>query len=238
MKKLAIIITSTILVLFVSVYLVNELSKVRTFQLFGGLVTSVETNEKVVALTFDDGPGANTQAILDVLRNHEVKGTFYLTGHELETYFIEGVNIVEEGHEIGNHSFSHQRMIFKTPAFVKDEIEKTDELIRKIGYEGVITFRPPFGRRLVVLPHYLSKNDRNTILWNIEPESYPDVAADSTKIVEYVVDNIEPGSIILLHVMYESRTESLQSVEGIITSLKEQGYAFKTVSELLEYSNQ
>ena len=230
-KKISIVL----ILLIVVGYLLNELSQSRTFQFFGGLVNSVETNEKVVAITFDDGPGVNTHEILDILRKHDVKGTFYLTGYEIEKYFEDASKIVQEGHEIGNHSYSHRRMVFKSPSFIKDEIDKTDELIRQIGYKGEITFRPPFGKRLFLLPQYLSKQDRNTIFMNIEPESYPEVAADANEIVNYVVKNIKPGSIILLHVMYESRRESLDSVDGIITSLKKEGYTFVTISELLKY---
>lgn len=238
MKKI-IKISIFIIILSIAVsYLINELSQSRSFQFFGGLVTSVETDEKVVALTFDDGPGVNTHEILDILGKHNVKGTFYLTGYEIEKNFEDASKIVQEGHEIGNHSYSHQRMVFKSPSFIKAEIDKTDELIRQIGYGGEITFRPPFGRRLVLLPYYLSKQDRNTIYMNIEPDSYPEIADDEKKIVNHVEENIEPGSIILLHVMYESRRESLNSVEGIITSLKEEGYKFVTISELLKYEVQ
>lgn len=88
------------------------------------------------------------------------------------------------------------------------------------------------------MPYYLSKNERNTILWNIEPETYPEIALSSDNIVNHVVDNVVPGSIILLHVMYESRIESLNAVEGIVSSLKEQGYTFVTVSELLDFENE
>src|SRR5690554_6941077 len=176
MKRIIIIISIALVFLVGIGFLLNEISKSRTFQFFGGLTTSVETNEKVVALTFDDGPGMNTDKILDILREHDVKGTFYLTGHEMENFFDEGVKIVQAGNEIGNHSYSHERMVFKSPSFIKDEIERTDEWIRQIGYEGDITFRPPFGKRLLFLPYYLSENERNTILWNIEPETYSEIA--------------------------------------------------------------
>lgn len=237
MKRIIILISIALVFLVGIGYLLNEVSKSRTFQFFGGLITSVETNEKVVALTFDDGPGANTDKILDILNKHDVKGTFYLTGNEITNFFNDGVTIVQAGHEIGNHSYSHERMVFKSPSFIRDEIERTDELIRQIGYEGEITFRPPYGKRLLFLPYYLSKNERNTVLWNIEPETYPEIASDADNIVNHVVDNIVPGSIILLHVMYESRMESLNAVEGIVITLKEQGYTFVTVSELLELEN-
>lgn len=234
MKRIIIVISMTIVFLSSLGYLINEVSKSRTFQFFGDFVTSVETNEKVVALTFDDGPGVNTDKILAILSDHDVKGTFYLTGHEIERFFDDGVNLVQAGHEIGNHTYSHKRMLLKSPSFIKKEIERTDELIRQIGYEGDITFRPPYGKRLLFLPYYLSKNARNTILWNIEPETYPEIASDSNNIINHVVDQIVPGSIILLHVMYESRIESLNALEGMVSSLKEQGYTFVTVSELLE----
>jgi peptidoglycan-N-acetylglucosamine deacetylase len=235
MKKKIILSCMVIILLMAMAYTLFNVSKSRTFQFFGGLVEKVETTEKVIALTFDDGPGMNTDEILTILRDENVKGTFYLTGREIENNFDDAIKIVEDGHEIGNHSYSHQRMVLKSPSFIKGEIEKTNELIRQIGYDGDIHFRPPFGKKLFLLPYYLSKQNQKSILWNIEPETYPEVAANSKKITEHVIEKAEPASIILLHVMYDSRSESINSVKEIITSLKEQGYMFTTVSELLTY---
>ena len=231
MKKILIVL----LLLIALSYSLFQVSKSRSFQFFGGLVEKVETKEKVVALTFDDGPGMHTDEILNVLQEKDVKATFYLTGKEIEENLDDAKTIVQAGHEVGNHTYSHQRMVLKSPGFIKKEIESTDEWIRKAGYEGDITFRPPYGKKLLFLPYYLNQHDRKTIVWNIEPETDPEVAADSEKITNHVTSKIEPGSIILLHVMYESRKESLESVEGIIESLKEEGYIFVTVSELLQY---
>lgn len=235
MKRIVMVGMLVLTLTIVLGFTLNEVSSSRSFQFFGGLVTKVETEEPLVALTFDDGPGVHTQEILQILREEGVKGTFFLTGEEIRLYQDDAIKIVEDGHEVGNHSYSHPRMILKTPNFIQNEIEKTDEWIRKIGFEGEILFRPPFGRKLFFLPYYLDKQERKTILWNIEPETDPEIAKDSQKIVDHVLTNIEPGSIILLHVMYESRRESLASVRDIIVSLKEQGYTFTTVSELLEY---
>jgi peptidoglycan-N-acetylglucosamine deacetylase len=235
MKKILIITLISFVFLVAAAYGTLKLSNSRDFQFYGGLVTKVDTEEKAVALTFDDGPTENTDGILNILEEENVKASFFLTGREIKENFEEAEKIAAAGHELGNHSYSHKRMVFKSPSFIKSEIEKTDELIRKAGYKGPIHFRPPNGKKLILLPRYLDQHDRKTILWNIEPDSYPEIASDSKKIVEHVNENIEPGSIILLHVMYDSREESRESIKRIIKSLKSEGYEFKTVSQLLEY---
>jgi peptidoglycan-N-acetylglucosamine deacetylase len=234
MKKIILVVLISIVLLLAIAFSLLKISSLRDFQFYGGIVTKAETTEKVVALTFDDGPTDNTDEILSILKEENVKATFFVTGREIEENFEEAKKLAEAGHELGNHSYSHKRMVLKTPSFIKNEIEKTDELIRKAGYEGTIQFRPPNGKKLIVLPRYLDKHDRKTILWNMEPDSYPEIASDSEKIVMHVNENIEPGSIILLHVMYDSREESMKSVKGIITELKAKGYKFQTVSEMLE----
>ncbi|WP_299090874.1 polysaccharide deacetylase family protein [uncultured Metabacillus sp.] len=234
MKFLKIVVAS-ILILIILGYGLLQVINSRSFQFFGEIINKVDTDKKVVALTFDDGPTNKTDDILKILHEKNIKATFFLTGKEIEENFEEAKKIFNAGHEIGNHTYSHQRMVFKSPSFVKDEIEKTDKLIRETGYSGEILFRPPNGKKLLLLPKYLADNDRKSILWDIEPETDPEIGADSEKIVQHVSDHVENGSIILLHVMYDSRKESLESVEGIINELTEQGYEFKTVSELLKY---
>jgi peptidoglycan-N-acetylglucosamine deacetylase len=212
-----------------------EIGKSRTFQFFGVIVPRVETPEKLVALTFDDGPTPEfTGEILRVLQEADVKATFFLIGGELEKHPEEGKKIVAAGHEIGNHSYSHQRMILVTPSFVKEEIEKTDALIRAAGYEKTPHFRPPYGKKLFALPYYLSNNNRRTITWDVEPESFPEFAKSSEATAQYVLDNTKNGSIILLHVMYDRQKKSLSAVKPIIEGLKQKGFRFVTVSELIE----
>jgi peptidoglycan-N-acetylglucosamine deacetylase len=214
-----------------------KISNSRTFQFFGSIVPRVNTAEKVVALTFDDGPIPNaTSEILNVLDEMHVKATFFVIGAELERNMSEGRKIVAAGHELGNHSYSHTRMILVTPDFVRQEVEKTDQLIREAGYTGEINFRPPFGKKLLALPYYLSRNKRKTITWDVAPDSNPEIARDATKIIEITRSQVKPGSIILLHVMYPGRKESLKAVRGIIETLRREGYRFVTVSELLQFA--
>lgn len=211
-----------------------HLSRSPTFQLFGGIVPRVETAVPVVALTFDDGPTARfTDEILTILREQEVKATFFVVGKALERNPVECQKIVAEGHELGNHSYSHQPMLLKPYAFIRQEVEQTDQLIRACGYEGDIHFRSPNGKKLVLLPYYLGRTKRKSISWDVAPEAEWDSAAGADKIVAQVLEEIRPGSIILLHVMYESRAKSRMALPAIIQGLQERGYRFVTVSELL-----
>ncbi len=215
-----------------------QISKARTFQFFGEIVPRVNTQQKIVALTFDDGPTpGGTDAILAILNAEGVRATFFLIGAQMEQHPDQARKLVAAGHELGNHSYSHDRMVFKSPAFIKSEIERTDELIRQAGHQGPIHFRPPFGKKLFLLPYFLSKHSRKSITWDVEPESFPEVASEKDKIVAHTLANTRPGSIILLHVIYESRAESLNAVREIIAGLKKEGYEFKTVSELLATVN-
>jgi chitin deacetylase len=211
-----------------------RLSNSRTLQLFGEIIPRVETSEPLIALTFDDGPTARfTDTVLSTLREEDVRATFFVVGKALERNPAECQKIVAEGHELGNHSYSHLRMILKPYAFVRQEIEQTDQLIRACGYEGDIHFRPPNGKKLILLPYYLARTDRKSVSWDVGPESDREVASSADRIVQRVLDETRPGSIILLHTMYESRAESREALPAIIQGLRERGYRFVTVSELL-----
>lgn len=211
-----------------------RLHKSRSVQLWGGLVTRVETDQRVVALTFDDGPSPfGTEAVLDTLARLEAKATFFVTGHELEARPDLGRRLVEAGHALGNHSYSHDPMVLRSPAWVRAEVERTDSLVRATGYDGPILFRPPYGKRLVVLPRYLHRTGRETLFWDVEPETFPEVAASAERIADHVAERVRPGSIVLLHVMYASRTESLRAVPLIVERLRAAGYRFVTVPDLL-----
>lgn len=208
-----------------------KVTKLRTFQFFGGLTYQVETENKVIALTFDDGPTKNLDQILPLLDKYNAKATFFLIGNEIEKHPEETKILVEAGHQIGNHTYSHKRMVLKSPSFIKEELEKTDELIRKSGYKSDIDFRPPYGKKFVGLPYYLNKHNRATIMWSLEPDTYYTSVDEK---VNYVVENIKPGSIILLHPMYDQTGGEIQAIEDILRELTNLGYEFVTVDELQE----
>ncbi len=237
LKKLVTIFLGVIIFFLLTGIASYKIMNSRKFQFFGGLVTRINTKDKVVALTFDDGPSQKVDAILPILDSQNVKATFFLIGSEIKQHSEETKKLITDGQEIGNHTYSHNRMIFKTPSYVKKEIEATDNLIREMGYKEPIQFRPPNGKKLIFLPYYLKQHSRKTILWDLEPNSYPEVNSSSDKIVQYVIDNVKPGSIILLHPMDDNKGTTINSIKGIIEGLKSKGYEFKTVNELLTYSS-
>ncbi|WP_430455235.1 polysaccharide deacetylase family protein [Rheinheimera sp.] len=223
-----------VLVLF-SVAGVWRLSSLPDLQVFGEIKSQASVTEKVVALTFDDGPTPDkTNQILQILAAEQIPATFFLIGREVQQHPQLVRQILAAGHQVGNHSFSHQRMIFKSPAFIAGEIEQTDKLLRDSGVDGVIYFRPPYGKKLLVLPWYLMKHHRVSVTWDVAPENFPKIAKDPQALVDYTVQQTKPGSIILLHVMYDSRQVTMQAVPQIIRQLKAQGYRFVTVHELLK----
>ncbi|AJK87078.1 polysaccharide deacetylase [Lysinibacillus fusiformis] len=223
-----------IVVILAFTFSAYKLMNARKYQLFGNLTSQVETNDKVVALTFDDGPTKNTDAILSLLDDYQVKATFFLIGKDIEGQPEEARKIAEAGHQIGNHTYSHKRMVLKSPAFIKHEIEKTDDLIADIGYTESIVVRPPYGKKLIGFPYYLNKHKRETITWNLEPDTFFTQADEK---VRYVKENIRPGSIILMHPMYDSTGNELQAIEKILQTLMDEGYTFVTIDELLTIKN-
>lgn len=205
------------------------------WQPFGELVTNVNTKKKVVALTYDDGPHpVNTSKLLDVFQKLQVKATFFVVGKNIEQHPEIIENILAQGHEIGNHSYSHLPMIFKRPSFIKSEINRTDRLLRELGVSKDIHFRSPFGLKRFVLSFILWQNRQKNILWNLDPKDY--MATNPESIENYILDKIEPGSIILLHDGGGDRSSTVKATEVAIQQLQQQGYEFLTVSELLKLS--
>ncbi|MBL1074148.1 polysaccharide deacetylase family protein [Nocardia sp. 2] len=222
----------TLVVLLVTAVGLYVLMNSRTYQVAGRIVARVQTEEKVVALTLDDGPTERTPQILRALADAEIPATFYLIGSELAAHPAQGVAIAKAGHEIGNHTYHHRRMVLVGPATVRDEVERCDAEIARTGYQGPITFRPPNGKKLFGLPRYLERHDRTTITWDVEPDSGKTATAD--EIVAETLAKVRPGSIILLHAMYASGEPSLAAIPRIVAGLRAEGYRFVTVSRLLE----
>jgi peptidoglycan-N-acetylglucosamine deacetylase len=233
-----------ILVAFISItvifYLFDKLAKTSKFQIFGEYFTKINTQELVVALTYDDGPSPTyTNQLIDLLNRLEAKATFFVIGQNIETHPETVKKIIDSGHEIGNHSYSHQKLIWKTPAFVRSEIDKTDELLRQLGVKQEILFRAPFGYKRFTLPYILKQMHKKNIMWNVDPKDYQETNPEV--IAQRVLEKVQPGAIILMHdggsdsqnETLSDRTATIAATEIVIHKLQAQGYKFLTVSQML-----
>ncbi|MGO1165008.1 MAG: polysaccharide deacetylase family protein [Janibacter sp.] len=208
MRRAAITLAVTVVIVLALGAGAFTLMNSRTTQVDGEIVSRVETDEKVVALTFDDGPAAeDADALLSTLESRRVPATFYVIGKEASREVAVMRRLVRDGHEIGNHTWSHPRMVFVSTDEIAEEVESTDRAIRDSGLHRTIDLRPPYGKKLITLPRYLAAHDRRTI--------------DATR----------PGSIILLH-PWNGRTTTQKAIGPIIDGLRDEGYRFVTVSEL------
>ncbi|MCF2906272.1 polysaccharide deacetylase family protein [Octadecabacter sp. CECT 8868] len=231
MRRLAVIIT----VLILSAWGALQLSRSTTFMIAGEAIARVETNAPVIALTFDDGPSPRFLGdVLTTLNEHGTVATFFLVGQDVVAHPELVTQIADGGHELGNHSYSHPRLVLMSPSRVAAEIETTDQSLRNAGYTGAIPFRPPYGKKLVILPFYLARNERPAIMWDVAPEDDPALAGDADAITDFVLKEARSGSIILLHPMYDSGAATRAALPAILSGLTARGFEFVTVSELLD----
>ena len=233
--KVLLILFCIITILVVAV--IYSVSWLRRYQLFGEYARKIDTDKKAIALTFDDGPNPPiTDEILDILAKYRTKATFFVLGKRAEDHIDMLKKIYAGGHEIGNHSWSHERLQFRSPAFVKREVFNTDRIIRASGYKGPIHFRSPFGSRFIVLPFLLMRSHRVHILWNITLNDWESPTPE--KILQNFEKAMTPGSIVLLHDGYpkgwENRKNTAKALELILKEYSNKGYQFVTISELLK----
>ena len=201
--------------------------------LFVDPIYKLNTDEKIVALTFDDGPSKNrTPVLLDILDKYQVKATFFMIGQNIEKHPEIARAAVQRGHVVGNHSYSHPRLIFKSPEFVKEEIIKTSKLLQDAGSADYQYFRPPYTNKFVVLPYVVQNLDMKLVTGTYDPKSQYESPFSADKVAQEVITNVQPGSIIYLHDGNEKDADLfVNGVEKIIVELQNQGYRFVTIKE-------
>jgi peptidoglycan/xylan/chitin deacetylase (PgdA/CDA1 family) len=213
-----------------SAAVLRGLVRSRTTQLGGELVSRVETGQKVVALTFDDGPHPEpADEVLGLLQREGVRATFFVTGKALTRHPQLGRRLVEEGHVLANHSFSHARMVFRSRAWMEEELARTDARIREAGHQGPIPFRAPFGKHLLGLSAVLANEGRLHVMWDVAP----DEDASAEDITRSVLENARPGSIILLHPWTRERAATRAALPAVLAGLRARGLTPVTLPELL-----
>jgi peptidoglycan/xylan/chitin deacetylase (PgdA/CDA1 family) len=205
-----------------------KLAKLHSF--FG--VYRVNTAAKVVALTYDDGPNPQyTYPILQVLARHHAKATFYAVGKNIEIYTDTVKSIMAAGHELGNHSYEHKYMAFRSWRYITNEVDKTDRLLQDLGVTGEIDFRPPWGRRFLLLPLYVHQKHKRLVIWDIDSSDW-DEEYTAEGVADKVIGLVKPGSIILMHDGGGDHTRTIAATDLILTQLEQQGYQFVTVADL------
>jgi len=195
-------------------------------------VVSKIPTDKMMALTFDAGSNVgNTQDILKILAQNNVKSTFFLTGNYTKQYPYLAQEIVQQGHEIGNHSYSHPNFTVISVAAMKDEIKKThQEILMATGKAPVPLFRPPFGSyNATVLKAVGEAGYKWTVMWSIDTIDWKGLSA--VTILRKATDNAQPGAIVLMHV--GSGTHTVEALPAMIKSLQAQGYSLTTVTTML-----
>ena len=184
-----------------------------------------------VYLSFDDGPDKDiTPKLLDVLQRYDVKATFFLVGQKAERHPDIVLQIKNNGHTIGNHSFSHPRMLWKSKDLLKFELNRTDEILYKITGENPTLFRPPYGLFGIQLLNLVKITNHKIVLWNASVYDYKSHAtAQKIKIRWQKI--ICPGQIILLHDGHSNSLNTLVALEKSLGDLKDRVIKFSAIPE-------
>jgi peptidoglycan/xylan/chitin deacetylase (PgdA/CDA1 family) len=193
-------------------------------------ITQKRTKLKEVALTFDDGPTEFTPKFLDLLKENQIKATFFCIGKQIEKYPDTFQRIISEGHSLGNHTYSHSNNTgFLSTSKMIEEIEKCDDVIFEIGNIKTNLYRPPFGVTNPNISKAIKKKHKVSIGWNVR--SLDTVTTDEKKIYRNVTRNLKKGSIILLH---DTSEKTYHVLENLLLFLKDKEYSVFTVDTLIK----
>lgn len=210
-------------------------------QVFGRVYWRGDPAGKAVALSFDDGPSETfTAQVLDVLKEHDVRATFFVIGNNLARYPELAARTVREGHELANHSQSHPWVFRMKFSSIRDDIDLCqDEIEKAAGYRPRF-FRQPVGLNNPSVMKVLDEMGMVMVGW--QARAYDGFRVRPDKVVSRILKSVGPGGIILLHdgcdgVLECDRTPTVEALRVIIPALKEKGYEFKTVSGLLGIEN-
>lgn len=186
-----------------------------------------EKNVKQIALTFDDGPHAiYTKMLLDGLKERGVHATFFLMGQNIEGNEELVKRMEEEGHLIGNHTYSHVQITRLSEEQALGEVQKEEAILSPLIGQETMYFRPPFGS--ITEAQFLAIG-KTVVLWNIDPLDWS--VQNRDKVVSHVLNHLDDGPIVLLHDIFKP---SVEAALELIDTLQEQGYEFVRVDELNE----
>jgi peptidoglycan-N-acetylglucosamine deacetylase len=207
----------------------------KSSQLFGPSVFRGPGNRRTVALTFDDGPSESTPELLEFLETEGIKATFFQCGMNVKRLPHIAGDVAAAGHQIGNHTYSHPHLPFKSRDFIEREFTDAQQIIQEQTGVTPMVLRAPYGHRWVGLREVQERLMLLGVMWTVIGYDWQWPAP---KISEYVVRRASPGGIICLHDGRDIQpkpnvSEMLTAVREIVPRLRDEGYRFETVSDIL-----
>lgn len=207
----------------------------RSSRMFGPSVWRGPRERRSIALTFDDGPSEGTSSILRLLDRYRIAATFFQCGANAERLPAIAREVALAGHEIGNHTYSHPRLYFRSPGFIESEIERAQEVLERVSGRAPVLFRPPLGVRWFGLGGALARHGLLNVMWTgIGSDWRLDAAAAARKLLRAASN----GAILCLHDGRGLRDKpdvstTLETLGRLAPALCDRGFEFNTVSDLL-----
>jgi peptidoglycan/xylan/chitin deacetylase (PgdA/CDA1 family) len=208
-----------------------------------GTIYRVNSSEKIVALTFDDGPSRDwTPKILDELKRANIKATFFMLGEHVLKHPDIAKRVVQEGHEVGNHTYDHHVLIYYKDDELEKEIRNAERVIRDATGVTTVHFRPPKAWLTPSEKIKISSMGYKVVLWSLNSKDW--VNFDDKYIIRYIESNVRPGDILLFHdsggvfsTEGGNRQETVKTIFRLVEKLGEKGYRFVTITELLKHGD-
>lgn len=193
---------------------------------------TIDPDKPMLALTFDDGPSAHTDRLLDIFANHGGKGTFFVVGNLIDSRKSTLKRIATEGHEIGNHSWDHRQLTNLSDEEVKDQIMMTRAKIYDVSGMDCCIVRPPYGACNDSVREIGAEIGISFVNWSVDTLDWKTKNADA--VYKEIMQEASDGAIILCHDLHKTTVEAM---ERVIPELIAKGYQLVTVSQLMEYSD-
>ncbi|MEJ6952465.1 polysaccharide deacetylase family protein [Natronospora cellulosivora (SeqCode)] len=204
------------------------------WELSGDIIWEIKTEEKLIALTFDDGPSpVYTPQIIDLLADYNAKATFFVVGEEVERYPDIINKMDEHGHEIANHTYTHKEVNNMSKDELLEELKKTHQLVYDLINKDMNLFRPTSGFYNEIIVNAAKELNYTVVIWTWGQDSKDWQNIDYNTIATNVYKSVEPGNIVLFHDRGGKRENTIKALHIILPVLNEKGYKFVTVSELL-----
>lgn len=199
----------------------------------GNVIMDQSMTENLCALTFDDGPSRNTPQLLDLLKEYNIPATFFLLGSQVVHNPQLVTRMVEEGHEIGNHSWSHPNLKYLSTENILEEIIDTDTLLKSLGVTALY-MRPPYGSYDERTVQILNDLGASLVLWSLDSRDWKHLPEDYSRLISTRGTVYEPGSLRGIFLFHDTRKTTVEDLPRIITNLRNGGCErFVTVSDYL-----